>query len=229
MFNVSRELHDAVDHQRAGLPLHLHTDLIAARSPHWPVHRRCAAKCQATIAKMVVALVSWTGFLMSLISEYGCDVDFPLTPAVWLIMGICAVLFATQPGVGGRTFSGKSRPQAYSFLDGSTLLGCEKPHAIGAIPPRFGDDDGNIYEGDLRVADRCCGGMSSDASVGTATQEIPALIFLSPDFARGPPAKEEQIDNTLRRLAPQRPAVPSSQMQLPKFPSRSSSMSIRRN
>jgi hypothetical protein len=37
-----------------------------------------------------MSLGSWVGLLISAASEYGFDVDSPLTPSVWVVIAFCA-------------------------------------------------------------------------------------------------------------------------------------------
>ena len=40
---------------------------------------------------------SWGIFLVSAISEYGFDIDFPLTPTLWLAISVCIILVTCIP------------------------------------------------------------------------------------------------------------------------------------
>src|SRR2546426_987286 len=41
------------------------------------------------------ALISWVGFLVSAVAEWGLEIDFPLTPALWLAMAAVAFFSTT--------------------------------------------------------------------------------------------------------------------------------------
>jgi len=57
-------------------------------------HRR-AVRSHATGFSFSLNPLTWASggvFLISAISEYGFDIDFPLTPTLWLAIAVCAVL-----------------------------------------------------------------------------------------------------------------------------------------
>ena len=43
----------------------------------------------------ILALTCWIGCLTSALSEYALEIDFPLTPPLWLAIGICVLLVST--------------------------------------------------------------------------------------------------------------------------------------
>jgi len=49
----------------------------------------------ATVTRTALAVASWAGLLVSAISEYGFDVDFPLTPPLWLAIAVCVWLISS--------------------------------------------------------------------------------------------------------------------------------------
>jgi T5SS/PEP-CTERM-associated repeat protein len=49
----------------------------------------------ARVKGKFIALASWIAFLVSAVSEYGSDLDFPMNPALWLAIGICVLLTST--------------------------------------------------------------------------------------------------------------------------------------
>jgi len=49
----------------------------------------------ATVTRTGLVVVSWAGLLVSAVSEYGFDVDFPLTPPLWLAIAVCLWLICS--------------------------------------------------------------------------------------------------------------------------------------
>ncbi len=57
--------------------------------------------------RKVFALASWAGFLVSVVSEWGLDIDLPLTPALWLMIA-AFTFFATSAHAALTTNSWKN-------------------------------------------------------------------------------------------------------------------------
>ncbi len=188
MFDVSGGSHRTAIHQSAALPLHLPKE-----------------KYQF---KKLVSVVSWIGFLVSAVSEYGFDVDFPLTPPVWLAIAVCAVVMAAaHAGIGSRVH-GIGKRETVTYLSSDVPSPSDSASFIS---------NGNAGRpttpvGDCRatapVAISLDGRISASRALAlqflvcvAASDTIPSLIFLSPAVTRGPPSSDNQIDRTLGRPA----------------------------
>jgi hypothetical protein len=163
-FNVSRGSHRQAVHQNATLFLY-------------------PSKEKYQIKKFV-PVIPWIVFLVSAISEWGLDIDFPLTPPAWLLIAVCAVMVAAAHA----TIRGRSRdanqPAAgsYSFIHSSSLTDAVRPNSIA----------GNC-RATAPVA--ICHNVNISASEALALPilvyrtggDVPALTILSPATTRGPP------------------------------------------
>lgn len=67
----------------------------------------------------LLALASWIGLLISAVSEYGFDVDFPLTPPLWLVIAISALLFAAAHAAIGSRIHGIGKREIETSLSGA--------------------------------------------------------------------------------------------------------------
>ena len=136
---------------------------------------------------------SCVGFLASAVSEYGFDVDFPLTPHVWLVIAICAVVVATAhaalPKASGLTGI-LSQSESASFLSNVNPGGPTAPvrDCRATAPVAIGPEATISASGALALQILVC---------VTASDGIPAIVFLSPAATRGPPWSNNRIDPAL--------------------------------
>lgn len=129
------------------------------------------------------AAASWIAFLVSAISEYGLDYDFPLTPPLWLAIAVCAMLpTAVHAGVWGRTCANGDRLlRIHRSADLSELIHIGKRVLPGAdsvpssqayrsLAEPFRRSVRNLYD-----------------FVGDKNESAPPLLLLHPATSRGPP------------------------------------------
>jgi len=55
----------------------------------------CRVGTWASATRTCLAAASWAGLLVSAVSEYGFEVDFPLTPPLWLAIAVCVWLICS--------------------------------------------------------------------------------------------------------------------------------------
>jgi hypothetical protein len=138
--------------------------------------------------------------LISAVSEYGFEIDFPLTPPVWLVITICAAaimiahaVFAHRPhGTDKRNTGINWASGASARLEAGWLLvheGTCRTTAPVAICP----EEKALASGALAL--QALGSF-------TASDDVPALTILRPAAARGPPGTCNQI-----AAAPRQPAA----------------------
>jgi hypothetical protein len=170
--------------------------------PHNAALSPCPPKEKHQIKKLI-PVVSWIGFLASAVSEYGLGIDFPLTPPVWLMIAVCAVMMATAHAAIGNRIHSLGKRETGTYLSSHVLLKMA-PAAVSG-PTRHADfwafvvgracppAAGKRSHGDPRLGD----------VIVTASNAIPAIIFLNPAATRGPPGSDNQIDRPLGRPAQQ--------------------------
>jgi len=148
--------------------------------------------------KKLLPVVSWIGFLASAISEYGFDIDFPLTPALWLMIAICAVVMATAHAAIGSRIHGIGKRETVSHLPGDvpSLSDAARTISTGSKSSWTSDRCLSIFQDSCRVADHGDIRVNSRGVIVTASDAIPAVIFLSPAVTRGPPWCDSQVTRT---------------------------------
>lgn len=124
----------------------------------------------------------WFVFVVSAISEYGFDIDFPLTPSLWMAVALCAVVLARVKPAAGSS----------SCVDGNQLTsvccsGASVKHPM--FPSQ--DDSRQTYSHDGMAFPLVCGD-SSLLSVGhfrfaLISEGKLRFAFLDPMTVRGPP------------------------------------------
>ena len=168
-FGASRGSHRKAVHQHATLPLH-------------PLKEKYHIK-------KLFSVVSWIGFLASTVSEFGFDMDFPLTPSLWLVIAACAVIGATAHAAIGSRIHANGKRKTGTYLSGDVSSLCDSASSISDRSP-------SIYQNSFSVNGGHGGQMSSNRRIITASDVIPAVIFLSPAVTRGPPWHDSQIART---------------------------------
>ena len=154
----------------------------------------------------LLTLSPWAGFLVSAISEYGFDVDFPLTPPLWLLIAICVVVGATAHAISldSNASSQPANPLAVRvFLPDSGL------RLTAPTVQRRAWANGrlrNICKTDFSVYDH---GLSpvTLSNVIIGADAVLAVIFLGRASIRGPPWGGVQCPGLFDRT-PRRPARP---------------------
>jgi hypothetical protein len=128
---------------------------------------------------------------MSAVSEYGFEIDFPLTPTLWLVIAICAVVGATaRAGLGNHfDYHAATAPAAIhvnvtpaSVADNPKLLDCAVRGARAAdrtTAPVVVHPDSKTSASRLFAAQLFFCAATSAA--------MPALILLLAANPRGPP------------------------------------------
>ena len=143
---------------------------------------------EAKVKTKLIAMASWIGFLGLAASEYGCDVDFPLTPTLWLAIGICAAVVVTvHAAPASRTHTGESERRTYWSVGATSLSDSAKAPSTGNQSRGFADDCRAICEDILSVGDRCGAQLNSHGSIVMITGAMPTVRFLTPKAPRGPP------------------------------------------
>ena len=160
--------------------------------------------------KKFVSIVPWFVFLVSAVSEYGFDLDFPLTPPVWLVIAVCAVVMATAHVAIGSRIHGIGKREIGTHLSGDvpSLSGSASSVSAGNKSPRIRDRSPSICQDNFDGSDGCHDLMRASGVVVTGSDAIPAVIFLSPAVTRGPPWSESQVDRTPGRSAQQFSVAP---------------------
>ncbi|HXI83615.1 MAG TPA: hypothetical protein VNL17_05940 [Verrucomicrobiae bacterium] len=120
--------------------------------------------------------------------------DFPLTPPCWLAIAFC-VMFATigHAAVGHRIL-GIGKWKVSTNLSGETpsLSDSANSKFVDVKSHRISDRSTNLYEHDLTVSGGYHGQMSAGGVLVTPSDAVPALNFLGPVAARGPPSASEE-------------------------------------
>ncbi len=157
--------------------------------------------------KKLLVLVGWAGFLAAAIAEYGFDLDFPLTPPVWLAIVLCAVLIATAHTTISSRIYGSAE-----WETGAGLISNGDKFTDNRVSPRISNPSAdhrpsvnsrsrNIFPNDFSVTGNGHVRMSLSGVIVTASGVMPAIIFLNPTTIRGPPSGDNQIADTLDRPA----------------------------
>jgi hypothetical protein len=144
--------------------------------------------------KNLVSVVSWIGFLASAVSEYGLDVDFPLSPALWLAIAFCVMFATVGHAVVSDQIHGIGKRETGTYLSGAVPSLSDSVSFInpGHKSPRISDRCRGICQDSCRVTGDGAIRMNlGDASI-TASDAMPAAIFMSPATTRGPPWASEQ-------------------------------------
>ena len=83
----------------------------------------------------LLATASWIGLLISVTSEYGLGEDFPLTPAVWLAIAVCALVLATAQPALNRRFQGNNvwTASRQPSGDGPSLANADAHFNLGVV------------------------------------------------------------------------------------------------
>lgn len=139
--------------------------------------------------KKLVPIVSWIGFLASMVSEYGLDWDFPLTPSLWLVIAACAVIGATAHAAIGSRIRANGKRESGTYLSGDVSPLCDSASSISDRSP-------SLHQDDCSVTGVGHDPMRSSAVIVTASAAILAVISLSPPVTRGPPWRDSQIART---------------------------------
>lgn len=141
----------------------------------------------------LIALISWIVSLESAVFEYGLDIDFPLTPLLWLSVAVCALAaamaYASQNPVG---------------WPGDTTSLCQSsiPSGNHAAPPiaglfahyraRSARRFRSISQQNLSVA-HTPGIQPASCSIVVNTRDAaPPVIFFCSATTRGPPCASNQ-------------------------------------
>lgn len=168
----------------------------------------------AVMKTKLLTLSAWAAFLMSAVSEYGFDVDFPFTPPLWLVSGICAMLFAATHAAFNRSYDCRATPQAFGVVIHANVM-----PANGALEPKL---PGSLSRTRFVMRNRRSNApvtadpMGRDSvsweavleSLGchTASEVAQPVSFLNPATTRGPPrsdSNERLSDGALGRPAQQ--------------------------
>ena len=151
----------------------------------------------------LLALASWTGLLISTISEYGFGEDFPLTPLLWLMIAAGALLFAAAHTAIGSRIDNLGKRGTGIYVSGNV-----PPRSDVAISISDGHTSSQISDRSQRISQdkgNGAGGSRSQTDSGvvivTAGEAIPVIIFLGPAATRGPPRSDNQILRMLGRPA----------------------------
>jgi hypothetical protein len=150
-----------------------------------------------------LALASWIGLLVSTVSEYCFDVDFPLTPPLWLVIAISALLFAGAHSVIGRRIHCLGARETGICVSDKVSLLSDSASFIksGRRSPRASDRPPSPARHSSNTARGYCGQMTVGGVILAASDAIPAVFFLRPAATRGPPCSDDQINRMLGRPA----------------------------
>lgn len=177
-------------------------------SHRWAVHPTlfpCLPKGKYQVIKKLLPVVSWIGFFASAVSEYGLDIDFPLTPAFWLAI-VCCMMFAPvgHAALTSRIHGGRKRETATYFSGGLPSLS-DSANLINTGPksPRTNERSSSFIQGAFSLTGSYRCQMTSGGVTGAVRSAIPVAIFLSPTVTRGPPLSNSQIEDPPDRLARQ--------------------------
>jgi len=93
----------------------------------------------------LIALASGAGLLASTVSGLGFDVDFPLTPSLWLVIAICAMVMATaHAAIGNRIHSIVNR-ETGTCLSGAAPSLSDSASSISDRSPSICQDKFDIH------------------------------------------------------------------------------------
>ena len=171
----------------------------------------------ATAARTGITVGSWIGFLISAVSEYGFDVDFPLTPPLWLVTAICLTVIVTalyRPI--GHSVKSHGERDLYSshgvgFLadaTGATIGGTTSARSrltrlscVGLFYGRAQSDgyDQSICRLNSAVTDDHVLTVCRDGIVA-ARAAIQPMVLLGPTVTRGPPGTGDQSPRPFERM-----------------------------
>ena len=198
--------------------------------------QRRAVRSHATGFPFSLSPLTWTSggvFLVSAISEYGFDIDFPLTPTLWLAIAVCAVLItcATRTTTGASAICAVAMTAVVALLATRHGGACDsrqhKRHHCPPIPqtrvflqsrakptrpknetgPRPSIECGIVACACLLF--RLC---TFHGAIHAESHTMQAMILLNPARPRGPPSHGER-----QSTAPVRPlrASPLPSLSLP--------------
>jgi len=171
----------------------------------------------ATAVRTGITVGSWIGFLISAVSEYGFDVDFPLTPPLWLVTAIClTVIVAALCQPTGHSVKPRGAEGLYSShgvelssdATGATIGGTTSARSRLTRQPCvalfYGRAQNDGYDRSI------CGvnGTVSDCHVPmvcrdvivTARAAIQPMVLLGPTVTRGPPGTGDQSPRPFERM-----------------------------
>jgi hypothetical protein len=153
--------------------------------------------CQSTKkyqVKKLASLLSWIGFLASAVSEYGFDVDFPLTPTFWLAIAFCVMFASIGHAAVGHRIHGVGKREIGTNLSGDapSLSHFAGSQCVGNKSLRTSDRSPNLYQPDLTITGGYLGQMSAGGVLVTPSDAAPAVTFLCPVATRGPPSASEK-------------------------------------
>jgi len=174
--------------------------------------------------KKLLPVVSWIGFLASAVSEYGFDLDFPLTPALWLVIAVCTLVMATaHDAIRSQVRThGDDHASHYNLATAiarSDFIGpnMSAQFLVQLRPGRA------WFDGLAQDMCRDTGGVAGkqppqmdleDTIITTTTAVLPAIL-LNPADIRGPPSSESQIDVASGRPARQLSTIPRPSPDVP--------------
>jgi hypothetical protein len=147
------------------------------------------------------------------------DMDFPLTPPVWLVIAICAVVMVPAHKV---SYGSTARsPVGVRALQPDWNCRAGTPDGLSAVrisnssAHRHATAEQSVVAGlSLRAP---ITGAATVSMIIPASDAIPAVLFLSPAATRGPPWSDNQIDPALceQRAGLGRPARHLDTVSLP--------------
>src|SRR5882724_3715380 len=116
---------------------------------------RCPPREKHSIEKLV-SVVSWIGFLVSAVSEYGFDVDFPLTPTFWLAIAFCVMIATVGHAVVINRIHGVGKREIGTNLSGDAplLSHFASSKCVGNKSLRTSDQSPNLFHHDFSITGR---------------------------------------------------------------------------
>lgn len=112
------------------------------------------------------------------------------------MIAVCAVMMATAHAAIGSRVHGFGKWETGTYLSGAVPSLSDSANSISDRSP-------SLYQDDFSVTGGGHEWMSSSGVIVTASDAIPAIIFLNPAATRGPPGSDNQIDRPLGRPAQQ--------------------------
>jgi len=144
--------------------------------------------------KKLASVLSWIGFLVSAVSEYGFDINFPLTPTLWLAIAFCVMFASSGHAAVDHRIHGVGKRKIWTDLSGGapSLSDFASLKCVDNKSPRTSEQSPNLYQHDLTITGGYHGQMRAGGVLVTPSDAIPAVVFLSPVAPRGPPSASEQ-------------------------------------
>ncbi|HXJ39052.1 MAG TPA: hypothetical protein VNH18_07225, partial [Bryobacteraceae bacterium] len=119
---------------------------------------------------------------MSAVSEYGFDVDFPVTPTFWLVIAFCVMFASFGHAVLSQRIPGFGKQEIGTNLSGETLSQSHFANSkcVDVKSLRISDRSPNLYQPDLTVTGAYHRQMSAGGVLVTPGDAIPVVIFPNP-------------------------------------------------